>query len=326
MAFLVIASIILALFTGLRDQYTGPDTEGYIRNFLNYRNYDSVREVLNLKVKNDEYGYALWNWLVSRVTDNPNVFFTITAGFFAYSLARFIYKNSQNYFFSLILYFTVGMFNFQMTGMRQAMAMAILLFSIECIKDRKLIKFILIVWIASFFHKSAWSFILAYPFAYMKINFKNFMAIFSLFIFSLLYGAKFSQFLGELIGYEREFDSGMRGDIGGETVIGMLLIAIILSYVFSRNLSEQTKQNAVFFNLTVYTLAIYILRYSIHVLERVSHYYQFAFIILLPNVIESISDNKTKKFVYVCAITLACALFFYRYQLKGGGYYGFFVK
>ena len=326
LAFLVIASILLALFTGFRDEWTGPDTDGYIRAFFSYKRVDSVMQVFNRKVKNDEYGYALWNWIISRFTDNVNVFFTLTSSFFAYSLARFIYKNSHNQFFSMILYYTVGMFGFQMTGMRQAMAMAVLLFSFEYIKERKLIKFIIVCFVASWFHKSALTFLVAYPFAYMKINFKNFTIIFSLFLFSLFYGAKLSQIMGNLIGYEREFDAGIRGDIGGETVIGMLLIAIILSYMFSMRLSEQSKYNAVYFNLTVYTLVIYILRYSIHALERVSHYYQYAFIILLPNAIEAIPDKKTKKVVYTCAVVLACALFFYRYQLKGTSYYGFFVS
>ena len=184
----------------------------------------------------------------------------------------------------------------------------------------------IVVVIASWFHKSALTFLVAYPFAYMKINFKNFTVIFGLFMFSLAYGAKLSQFLGGLIGYEREFDAGKYGNIGGETVIGMLLITIVLSYIFSERLSLQLDFNAVFFNLTVYTLVIYILRYSIHALERVSYYYQFAFILLLPNVIEVIPDKKTKRFIYACAIILACALFFYRHQLKGTSYYGFFVS
>ena len=81
----------------------------------------------------------------------------------------------------------------------------------------------------------------------------------------------------------------------------------------------------IFFNFTMLSLIIYLLRYTVSIFDRVSFYYQFSFIILLPNAIEAIPDNKTRKTVYFCAILLARALFFYRYQIKPS-YYGFIWK
>ena len=132
--FLVISSIILALFTGLRDKYTGADTIAYGTVFLRLRKYNDFWKAVEMRAKNGEYGYGFWNRFWGGITGNVNVYFTVTAAVFAVCLAIYIYKNSQNPFFSMILYYTVGMFSFQLTGMRQAMAMAILLISIEFIK------------------------------------------------------------------------------------------------------------------------------------------------------------------------------------------------
>lgn len=324
--FLVVSAIVLALFTGLRDQYTGTDTNGYINAFFRYRKYDSISEIMQLEVKNDEYGYALFTWLIGRFTDNVNIYFTILAGIFAYSLAKFIHKNSQNCFFSMILYYTVGMFSFQMTGMRQALAMALLLFGVECIKEKKLIKFLLIVWLASTFHRSAFSFLAAYPIAHMKINFRNFSLYFLSTAFVIVFRSKISAILGKFFGYEYELGNSVSDDMGGITVIGMLLLTIIVCYIFYKQVVVQNKFNTVFFNITMASLIIYLLRYMIRIFERVSFYYQFAFIILLPNVISAIPEPKTRRIVYVSAITLACLLFFYRAQIKGVSYYGFLYR
>ena len=73
------------------------------------------------------------------------------------------------------------------------------------------------------------------------------------------------------------------------------------------------------------SLIIYILRYFVNFAERISFYYQFAFIILLPNLVESIEDKNTKKFIRLAVVVLSCALFGYR-CIRGGPnmYYYFF--
>lgn len=324
--FLVISSIILALFTGLRDKYTGADTSNYGSTFLRFKNLD-FSYAISEKTGRFESGYKAYMWLIRRITDNVNLYFTITAILVAICVGYFIYKNSKNPFMSMILYYTVGAFTFQMTGLRQSLAMAILLLSVEFIKEKKLIRFIILVWLASLFHQSALCFLIAYPIANLKINFKNFVLYFGVSVFMLVYNNWVSDFLSNLFGYEGKFEIGeaVNDVMGGATVIGMLVLTLALCGIFYKRLTEQDAHNKIFFNLTMLSLIIYVLRYVIRIFERVSFYYQFAFIILLPNAIEAIPDAKTRKTVYFCAIFLACALFFYRYQIKPS-YYGFFWK
>lgn len=324
--FLVVSSIILALFTGLRDQKTGADTLGYGTTFLTLRKYGDFWKAVELRAKNGEYGYGFWNRFWGGITGNVNVYFTVTAAVFAVCLAIYIYKNSQNPFFSMILYVCTELFGFQMTGMRQAMAMAILLISIEFIKERKLICFLITVYIASLFHNSALAFMPAYFISYLKMDFKAFASYMLGLIFFSVYGEKASNLLfsvNENYSYY-EIATGVTDNMGGQAVIGMLLLTLVLCFIFKERVLLD-KHNLLFLNLTIVSLLIYILRYFSRAFERVSFYYQFAFIILLPNVIEAIPDDKTRKIVYTCAIVLACALFFYRYQIKPS-YYGFLWK
>ena len=308
--FLWIGSFILALLTGLRHPYTGSDTTNYIASFKQFRKLP-WESVVDKAYDYYEVGYRVVMKIIGYITDHENVFFTILALFFAYSLGRYITKNSKNRFMSLMLYFTVGAFYFQITGVRQALAMAILLFSFEYIKQRKLLKFLVIVFIASLFHQSALCIIPMYFLAYIKMNLISCAA----FVFGggimCVYSRSLVMFMQAIFDrYESYNDSGFEG--GAIFVVIMYLITIIVSYMFMNSLEKQSEHNVFFFNMTFVSLLLYILRYFVMIAERVGFYYQFAFIILLPNVIESIPDDNTRKTVRTCALILACLLFGYR--------------
>ncbi len=308
--FLWFGSAILAMLTGLRHYVTGSDTDSYTNSFKLFRKLP-WKKALSEAHEYYEIGYRVFIKIIGYITDHENVFFTIIALFFAYSLGKYITKNSKNCFMSLMLYFTVGAFTFQITGMRQTMAMAILLFSFECIKERKLIKFLIIVFIASLFHQSALCIIPIYFAAYIKMN----LISFSVFMLgggiACVYSRPLISLFYKILGkYEHYGHTGFDG--GAIFVVLMYAITIIVSYMFMNSLEKQDKHNVFFFNMTFVSLFIYVLRYFASIVERVGFYYQFAFIILLPNVIESIPDNATRRLVRTCALVLACLLFGYR--------------
>ncbi len=313
--FLWFGSVILALLTGLRHSVTGSDTGTYIRSFRQFGKLP-WRSVVDEAYDYYEIGYRCLIKLLSYITHHENVFFTILALFFAFSLGKFITENSKNRFMSLMLYFTVGAFTFQITGVRQSIAMAILLFSFKYIKERKFTKFILIVFIASLFHRSSLVFIPMYFLAYIKMN----LISFSLFVFIggvvCIYSRPLLMLFQMLMGkYDNYGYSGFEG--GAVFVVLMYVITIVVAYIFMNSLEKQNKHNVFFFNMTFVSLLLYILRYFVTIAERVGFYYQFAFIILLPNVIESIPDVKTRRTVRTCALILACLLFGYRCLRKG---------
>ena len=309
-AFLWVGSVILAVITGIRHSVTGSDTTNYINSFKQFRKLPWDK-VISETYDYYEIGYRVIMKIIGYVTDNANVFFIIVALFFAFSLGVFITRNSQNRFMSLMLYFTVGAFTFQLTGMRQALAMSIVLFSFKYIKERKLVKFLITVFIASLFHKSSVIIIPMYFAAYMKMNILTF-AMFT------LGGVGICVYVKPLIQLFQKI-SNSYGDYspigfsgGGFVVVAMYAITIVVSYMYMNSLEKQNKHNVFFFNMTFVSLLLYILRYFIMIAERVSFYYQFAFIILLPNVIEAIPDDKTRRIVRACALVLASLLFGYR--------------
>jgi hypothetical protein len=127
-----------------------------------------------------EKGYMLLNKIISVVFYDPQWLFIITAVFICFSTARFIFKHSPNVLLSAILYLTLDMFFFNLTGIRQSLAIAILFFAYDFLLSRRFIIFALIVLAASAFHSSAIIFIAVYPLYNIRIDAKKAFVIFTL--------------------------------------------------------------------------------------------------------------------------------------------------
>ena len=94
-AFLWVGSVILAVITGIRHAVTGSDTSTYIRSFKQFRKLP-WNKVVSETYNYYEIGYRVIIKIIGYITDNENVFFTIVALFFAFSLGIFITRNSKN--------------------------------------------------------------------------------------------------------------------------------------------------------------------------------------------------------------------------------------
>jgi hypothetical protein len=314
--FLILGSFPLVFITAFRSKEVGADTAVYYNHFL-------VASKVNwAKALDDRFekGFLIYQKILAVIFSEPQVIFIITAIFFGVVVAIYIKRNSTNGFLSLLLYYTVGQFSFQLTGMRQSIAMAILLLSTEFIKKRKLIPFILTVILAYYFHKSSLAFLPIYFFAYHKVNFRSFLVTVTAIGATVVLNKYFILLFNFILGYEYNIGKPE----GGVFVVIMLALTILLCYFYSKPLLRQSNHNLLWFNITTVSLVIYVLRYFMQAAERISFYYQFGLIILLPNAINAIEDKKTRNVVYGVAIILACALFLYRIRKTGVGYYKFF--
>ena len=95
------------------------------------------------------------------------------------SLAFAIYLKhySEDYLISILLFIVLGIMGFCMAGMRQAIAIGILMFAYRYARERRLFSFLLCCLIAFGFHNSSLVFIFIYPLlAIKKINLKFWIA------------------------------------------------------------------------------------------------------------------------------------------------------
>ena len=157
--FLVFAAIgCLIMF---RSVNVGNDTDEYIDLF------NSIAKTKNLTLYIErsrfEPGYIYLNWYLSKISTNPQILFMVTGFFTAISFKRFIYHYSEIPWMSFFMFMTLQFFDLTLTGVRQILAIAFLLYAYDFLVKRKLIRFIGLVFLAYTIHTSAIMFLLLYP-------------------------------------------------------------------------------------------------------------------------------------------------------------------
>ena len=162
----IISIVLFTLIIGLR-YYVGGDYVGYLDDFNDFVNHKQ-----SYKNSRYELGYFGMMFLL-KTLHLPYPFLFITISFLQ---ILYIYKwaNLNKFLLPWVLYFyfsTLYLFE-SMNIMRQAIAFSIILFSINYIYKSEKIKFLILVVLASLFHKSAIVF-LPFYFFIKKDWFKN---------------------------------------------------------------------------------------------------------------------------------------------------------
>lgn len=158
----VITSGLLAIIAGFRF-FTGYDFNSYSRF---YTEIDSISDVFNGSIE-AESGYLFVNYLFKLLGFNFYFFILFFSIVSILLLANFAYKFTSYPSLVLVYYFARYFLVRDMGQIRSAIACIILLYAIPYILKRKPIQFFIIVFIASLFHITAWSFVIAYIFNWL---------------------------------------------------------------------------------------------------------------------------------------------------------------
>lgn len=153
--------------SGLRDLSVGADTLNY-RDMFYGAGMMSWQEILEFFSDSEtvkDPGYLVFNKLFYIICPSYRMFLIVTAIIFFYSLGKFLERYTTSLvevMVAIALYQCLFYSFFSITGVRQTLATAILLLSIPYAIDRRFIKFILLVILASTQHQSALIFSLFY--------------------------------------------------------------------------------------------------------------------------------------------------------------------
>ena len=328
--FCVIASAQWILVSGLRGSSVGADTQGYMRMFEQVDGY-SWRTVLDAFVdvyfrgrtpassaENILYkdpGYLVFQKIAHIFTDNSQVYLVIVAVIIFVSLAFFVYKNSEDPVFSYILFSTLFYSFFAITGIRQALATALIVFAgFEFIKKRKIWHFALIALIAFTLHKSSLVFIPFYFLANKKITWK-YIGIFSgLTLIFLSLGSGFILTMASLLGYERE--SIYQADTLNYTLI-MALVGIA-GIIFFKWIQRKGKIKTMELNATFLAVALTFFTLIDQSMMRVQQYYALFLMFSIPDILDCF-EKKSRTI-----LRIACIFILILYLIRNNPQYIFF--
>ena len=175
--FCAIAAIQWILISGLRSESIGADTENYGRHFYAMRNV-SLQDQLQLcwdyifhGVDANDPGFYLLVKLFQYVCNDYRAFLFFVSAVFMIPMAVWIYRNSAMPCLSFIIYSILFYSFFSVTGYRQTIATALIVFiGYKYVKERKLGAFLIIAFVAFMIHKSSIVFIPYYFIANLEIK------------------------------------------------------------------------------------------------------------------------------------------------------------
>lgn len=307
------AGIILFLYAGLRATTVGTDLSTYTSTYIILPNmsFSSLVTSTELIVSRDPIFYSFLK-ILTYISAEPQFMIIITSAIVVLSFSIFIYKNSLNPLMSFIMFIGLRYYSFTLTGIRQALAWSIILFAYQFIKEKKFIKFTLVVIVASLFHISAILFIFAYPLSKLRKIEKTSLIISLGFLFNFISRNLILKILVRLPAlqqYETYIYSGEQGTTG----LTMLLIYIsilLLFFIFRRIILSKDKNIYLAYNLSILGVGIMTLSFSYANIFRIGYYFVFPIIILLPSVINNSFDKKSQLIANAIVITLLVAQFF----------------
>lgn len=152
--FFAVAMLILpVIFIGLRTNYI--DTRLYMTLFDD--STTSFSRLFDSLAEDKGPAWSIYQWIIKRfITKNASAFLMITAIIQAGALLKFYYKYSSDFVYSMLLFFlSMDFADWMMNGIRQFLALSLILYFADYIFEKKYLKFLAVVLIAYFIHNTA---------------------------------------------------------------------------------------------------------------------------------------------------------------------------
>ncbi len=319
---LIVMMISLTLFCGLRTSYN--DTVAY-HNF--YLQVPTVQDYLNSDYEwTDNPLFQLTQCFFKEyLSEQPYLFFFCASAFSIVTTLWFIKKYSNNFIFGMLLFFATDLLIFNLSAVKQCIAMAILMIAIDQMLKGRYAFFYVLVAIAVFYHTYAIVFIVL-PFLCHKpwtiityamvAGIAMLMLVFQSFIVGFLSAA---DEIGKSI-YEGEV-------IGAATMnpIRVLVFAIptLFSFIFQQSIDKiYDKKHMLLMNMNIIFCLVNCLGIlsAANMFGRAATYFAIGMIISLPKMLPEIFDTGTNRMISIVAAVGYIGFFLYDNMGFDAGY------
>ena len=313
--------VVLAYFAGQRSGIF--DTGDYQYSYENYftGDFEEITELINGTRQEKGPLFKILLVLFKHFTNGTyNDWFTFVALIQCVSIAVFLYKYSINFAYSVYFLFTTSTFLWMVNGMRQFLAVAVILFFVDWIKERKTIPFIIVIIVAYFIHSSALFWI---P-VYFIINFEPWSKKFI--IFSVILTVALFLYSRSSMVEDTDYSYLNTAEYNvGVNPIRVLVMAVptIIAFLRRKRIREIDDSFVkVWVNLSVITTECYIVGiFTSGVMGRMPGYFQVFNLLLLPWLLKKAFDESMGKSILIASLIGYFAYFWYDMYMAGNGLY-----
>lgn len=301
--FYILPFLVLAIFSALR-YGIGIDYQTYQIHIMNIQS-DGMIYNPNIYI---EPGFQIIIEICAAfITKDPVFVMCIMSFLTNFFFLKVIYDQSKDIKLSIFFYLTWGYYFLAFNSIRSYFAMALALYSLRFVINKKYVRFLILIIIAALFHKSA---LICIPF-YIIAN-RELKPIH--FVFSILALAAvviFKNQIETLIFKVYPSYLGSVYDVNEFSYLNILKgIAVVgLGCLFYQKV-KSSKLLTVCFNLNFFALVFYCVCYWVPQASRIGFYFNITCLILIPNLLKEIENKNSKYLISFVFIVLSLVLFF----------------
>lgn len=320
--FMIISFLLLFSVMGLRNVYAfGSDAWGTHGSYS--MNFDRIGATPwgNLAGKgqnNYNIGFIYLMKIFYELTNgNYQLFISIFSLFVVFSYVRFIKKYSVSPIQSVLYFLGLLFYPFLFDALKQALAMAVLLFAFDAIIEKKPIKFLIIVALAATFHFPALVFLPAYWIGRMKIG-RNYLILLAAFL--LITFVFRNQLLNLMLNAygDNDTEATMEGIRFLRNKALIMIAIVIFAVVIRPPTPEETVYNTLLMFAGISIVFQTFCGYN-NIFERLADYYFHTSIVFIPLVFEQGREPSGRIALFVsdpvkkAAVLIACAFAIWRF-------------
>lgn len=294
----LITFVFFCVLTGMRAESVGNDTHVYLDLYSYiYRNGIDTNIFLEL-------GYQYYNLIIAKIFNGNQQAFLMVTSIICYSgIAWHIYKRSKNFYLSTCLTF-VCCFSFYTNAIRQAMAMTLGLFAYDCLNQKKYIKTVLLIIIASLFHSTAFALLLLLFHKFFPKKTKYVVAIALLLLAVSVVGGGTNIILAIFPRYGNYFGETSRQGSGWLALSKGMIQAIVFYYFAYK--AYKSDRESYSLALANFQLVLYFtcFGFNMNLISRVSEFFVLNTIIEIPNVFYKLEISNKKLWLKILCFVL----------------------
>ncbi len=224
---------------------------------------------------------------------------------------KVLYEQTQNFPMAFFMFMTLGIYFRTFNTVRYYFVLALTLYSFRYVFRKEYGKFILLIVLAAFFHKSVLVVIPIYLIA--ALDWKKWQ------IGVLTAGAGgfllFQDFIMEIAlklypSYKDtiylETETGLSGNLMS---IGRCVLVLILALVCRKEVLAEKKENQFYFRLNILAILLYLCGSFLPLVGRIGYYLVTSHILFVPAILDSIKEEKKKRYIRILII-ISCVIYF----------------
>lgn len=280
------------LLLACRNIQCGMDTKQYLRLFHKY-SAQSIPQLFSSY--RHELGYKLLNKLIGVTTGNYQVLLMVVAIICVFPLWYFYRRESESPLLTIALFLTVAPYMMFFSGIRQAIAISLGIPVWYAAKNKKLGRFIVLVFVAMQFHTSAFMLFLLYPLYRAKITKKWLWFVVPAIVLVFIFRTTIFSFMLNFLWKEYEVTKAT----GAKNILILLVLFGLYSYIIPDE-DKMDEDTAALRNILLLSIVLQIFA-MLHPLSMRMNYY---FLIFVPILIPKIASRSKKQFAQISKLSI----------------------